>query len=119
MSSDRSLITTRNLLAGHICENCNLRFHCRSKLKEQFNTCGRWQKEKNEFYFNIKSFAVKTKTRKLNVSWSKESELALNAFNHTSIEDSIIEQSSEEFEAEYIAEASLELFKSIKKKRNE
>ena len=117
MRSDRSLITTRNLLAGHSCENCNLRFHCRSNLKEQFNTCGRWQKEK-ELDFSMKSYTVKAKTRKLDINWSQLAELELEKFSHISAEDSIIEQTSEEYALEYNAEASLELYKSIKKKKS-
>ncbi len=79
MSEKRDLITSRNLLAGLDCSVCNFQRTCISKLREKYNTCGK---------FSL------LKEIKLGVSWTQMKE----PFVSPTAEDLLIEIASKEIE---------------------
>lgn len=74
MNKELEAVIAKNLLEDKTCENCNNKYTCNIKLGKQFNTCRRWTIYSSDINLNIKSYKFKVKPRKLNITWTKETE---------------------------------------------
>jgi len=80
MNSELKVAITRNLLEGHTCDICT-RQDCKIKLGTEYNTCRRWTNKIPEMSLKMSSWAFTAKPRKLNITWSKSTELELESMS--------------------------------------
>lgn len=84
MNKELEATIAKNLLEDKTCENCDGKFLCNIKLGKQFNTCRRWKKY-DDINLNIKSYKFKAKPRKLNITWTKETEILIKEDDNYSV----------------------------------
>jgi hypothetical protein len=75
----------KNLLRNQTCNVCNNQQRCAYKSRKKYNTCRKWKKE--EFSFSIDSYSLTAAPRKLNVTWTMQTELDLKNTMKTSVSD--------------------------------
>lgn len=84
MDKELKIAIARNLLEEKTCDICDRYAFCSIKLGRQYGTCRRWKKYQTPS-FAIKSYSFTVKPRKLNISWTKSTELELEKMQEAQV----------------------------------